>query len=90
MGQLISLRVKANNTWINFVSVYAPPEGDNPDFFLTSKTKLEAMEGDLGLICGDFNTTLNPVIDQYGYTTEPHKNVEQLFINGLTMGNLLM
>ena len=39
---------------------------------------------------GDFNTTLNPVIDQYDYTTDPHKNAEQLFNNGLIMGNLLM
>ena len=72
-GQLISFRVKVNNTWINFVSVYGPPKGDNPDFFLTSKSTLDAMDGDLGLICGDFNTTLNPVIYQYGYTTDPHK-----------------
>ena len=31
------------------------------------------MEGDLGFICGDFNTTLNPLLDQYGYITDPHK-----------------
>ena len=36
-GQLISFRVKINTNWINFVSVYGPPEGDNPDFFLTTK-----------------------------------------------------
>ena len=48
-------------------------EGDNPDFFISSKSTLNAMEGDLGLICWDLNTTLNPVIDQYCYATDPHK-----------------
>ena len=36
-GQLISFRVKVNTSWINFVSVYGPPEGDNPDFFCNIK-----------------------------------------------------
>ena len=33
-GQLLSFRVKVNNTWINCVTVYGPPEGDNSSFFL--------------------------------------------------------
>ena len=72
-GQLLSFRVKVNNTWINCVAVYEPLEGDNSNFFLRTKTTLDNMEGDLGFICGDFNTTLNPLFDQYGYITDPHK-----------------
>ena len=89
-GQLLSFRVKVNNTWINGVTVYGPSEGDNSNFFLNTKTTLDSMEGDLGLICGDFNTTLNPFLDQHGYVTDPHKKVEPLSSNGLTMENYLM
>ena len=31
------------------------------------------MEGDLGILCGDFNTTLDPKNDRYGYGTDNHK-----------------
>ena len=72
-GQLLSFRVKVNNTWLNCVTVYGPPEGDNSNFFLKTKTTLDSMDGDLGFICGDFNNTLNPLLDQYGYITESHK-----------------
>ena len=85
-GQLLSFRVKVNNTWINCVTIYGPPEGDNSDFSLKTKSTLDSMEGDLGLICGDFNTTLNPVLDQYGYVTDPHKKsrstIQQWVDNG--------
>ena len=85
-GQLLSFRVKVNNSWINCVTVYGPPEGDISNFFLTTKTTLDNMDGDLGFICSDFNTTLNPNLDQYGYITDPHKKcretINQWMING--------
>ena len=88
-GQLLSFRVKVNNTWINCVSIYGPPEGDNSDFFLNTKSTLDSMDGDLGLICGDFNTTLNPILDQHGYVTDPHKKsratIKQWIDNGEIM-----
>ena len=31
------------------------------------------MDGDYGLILGDFNTTMDPVKDRYGYLTDNHK-----------------
>ena len=70
---MLSFKVKINNDWINFTSVYAPPEEDNPDFFLKTKGELDTMEGDLGILCGDFNTTLDPKNDRYGYVTDNHK-----------------
>ena len=51
---------------------------------------MDSLEGDLGLIFGDFNTTLNPFLDQHGYVTDPHKKVEPLVPNGLTTGKYLM
>ena len=75
-GQLLSFKVKINNDWINFTSVYALPENDNLEFFLITKEALDEMEGDLGLICGDFNTTLNIKDERYGYTTDTHKKMQ--------------
>ncbi len=67
-------------------TILGPPEGDISNFFLTTKTTLDNMDGDLGFICGDFNTTLNPKLDQYGYITDPHKKcretINQWMING--------
>ena len=44
------------------------------------------MDGDLGLVCGDLNTTLNPDLDQYGYVTDTHKKsratIQQWIDNG--------
>ena len=55
-GQLLSFRVKVNNSWINCVTVYGPPEGDISNFFLTTKTTLDNMDGDLGFICSEPKT----------------------------------
>ena len=63
---------------------------NNPDFFLSSKCTLDAMEGDLGLICCDFNNTLNPEIDQYGYTTDPHKKCRATIQQWVDNGNCVM
>ena len=72
-GQLLSFKVKINNDWINFTSVYTPPEEDNPEFFLNANEEHDTMEGDYGLLYGDFNTTLDPKHDRFGYTTDNHK-----------------
>ena len=49
---------------------------------------MDAIKGELGMIFGDFNTTLNTVIDQYGYTTDPQtRNAEPPSTSGLKMGN---
>ena len=75
-GQLISFQARINVTYVNFVPVYGPPEGDNPNFFLTAKSILDSMDGDYGLILGDFNTTMDPVKDRYGYLTDNHKKAD--------------
>ena len=51
----------------------APSEDDNPDFFLKAKKEFDSTEGDLVIICGDFNTTLDVKIDRFGYTTDNHR-----------------
>ena len=47
------------------------------------------MEGDLGLICGDFNTTLDIKYDQFGYTTGPHKKCRNIINQWTESGELI-
>ena len=42
-------------------------------FALKTRGTLDNMDGDLGFVWGDFNTTLNPNLHQYGYVTDPQK-----------------
>ena len=53
---------------INFTSVYAPPEEDNPEFFLRAKEKINTTECDYGILPGDINSTLDFKYDIFGYT----------------------
>ena len=68
--------------------MYAPPEDDNLEFFLNQEA-LDNMEGDLGLICGDFKTTLNIKDNRFGYTTDSHKKCTHT-INSLIKSNELV
>ena len=72
-GQLLSFKAKINTNWVNFVTIYAPPHDDNPDFLLHAKSIVDSMDGDYGLILGDFNTTMDPDMDRFGYTADNHK-----------------
>ena len=63
---MISFKLKIKNDWVNFTTVYAPPEEDIPDFFLKAKEEFDSIEGDHGIICGDFNTTLDINNDRFG------------------------
>ncbi len=76
-GQLLEFNFKTNNVWVNFVACYNPPDVDDPSFLLEAKSSLDSMQGDLGLILGDLNTTLDPKWDRYGYTQDSHNNQEQ-------------
>ena len=42
-GQLATFQIKANNDSINFSTLYAPQDDDNPDFMLKSKMNLDSM-----------------------------------------------
>ena len=72
-GQLFGLEVRVNNEWVNFVPVYAPPDKDDPGFLINTKTLLDSMSSEQGVILGDFNSTIDPTKDRKGYTTDNHK-----------------
>ena len=46
-GQMFSFKLKINNDCVNFPTVYATPEDDNPEFFLKAKEEFDSIEGDL-------------------------------------------
>ena len=69
--------------------MYAPADDDNPNFMLKAKQALDNMEGDLGLICEDFNTTLGAKYDRFCYTSDSHKKYRCTITNGLGTGELI-
>ena len=52
-GQTLGFKLKVNSEWINVVAIYAPPERDDPNFFMEAKAALDSMEGDNGILLGD-------------------------------------
>ena len=82
---MISFKTKINNDWYNFTTVYAPPDDDNPYLFLKAKGEHDSMDSDLGMICGDFNTTLDLKEERFGYKTYCHKNADIQLTTGLKL-----
>ena len=48
------------------IYIYAP-NSDLPEFFEALRQHIESSEHDHGIVCGDFNLTLNPRLDSYNY-----------------------
>ena len=88
-GQYVSFLVKANKDWINFTTMYAPADEDNPNFMLKAKQALNNMEEDPGLICGDFTTTLDAKYNRFGYTSDTHRKCRSTINNRLETEELL-
>ena len=88
-GQLVSFKAKANNDWVNFTTMYAPSDEDNPHFMLKAKTELDKLDGHLGLMCGDFNTTLDAKYDRFGYTSDTHRKCRSAILNWIDTGELI-
>ena len=56
---------------------------------LKAKQALAIMEGDLGLICGDFNTTLDAKYDRYGYASDTHRKCRSTIQKWFNTGELI-
>ena len=69
--------------------MYALPEEDNPQVMLNAKQALDNMEGDLGIICVDFNTTLDAKHNRFGYTSDSHKKCRCTITKWLETGELM-
>ena len=88
-GQLVSFKAKLNNDWVNFTTMYAPSDEDNPHFMLKAKAEFDKLDGDLGLICGDYNTTLDAKYDRFGYTSDTHRKCRSAILNWIDTGELI-
>ena len=63
-GMLLSFRMKINNKYVRILGSCAPLESDEPEFFYKCKDVLNQAKENHGLILGDLNTILNPILDR--------------------------
>ena len=50
------------------VNIYAPVDQDDPKFFQNLFQEMSKLECDFWLMGGDFNLTLDPMMDQLSHT----------------------
>ena len=60
-----------DQTTLDTLAVYAPSK-DSPEFWENANAIINTGDTPHKLIIGDFNCTLNHIIDQKGYKTDPH------------------
>ena len=63
-GMLVSFRLKIQNETIRILGCYAPSSGDEPEYFVKCKDILNQSNESHGMIIGDLNTTLDPILDR--------------------------
>ena len=66
-----------DNTIYNMVCVYAPRSND-PKYWTELHRKVYTSKGDLQIIIGDFNTTLDPHLDKVNYMTDAHSKTRNV------------
>ena len=71
-GNILKLGVETSDIKIAVIAVYAPSQGQDVDFFLKVRSVQLNCEEPHQLICGDFNTTPDKILDKSGYITDSH------------------
>ena len=71
-GDVLKLGIKTNDTCIAVIAVYAPSHRQDVEFFLQVRRLQLNCDEPHQIICGDFNTTLNKILDKKGYHTDAH------------------
>ena len=67
-GRVVWALVEINTKMLLIVGVYAPPQGDNPDFFKDDVFPiLDDLDYDHVIIGGDWNLGMDESLDYYGY-----------------------
>ena len=79
-GMLVSFLLQINTEQVRILSCYALSAGDEPEFFYQCKDVLNLATEKHGIIVGDFNTTLHPILDRKNDKTYTHKK-SRLVIN---------
>ena len=85
----MSFLVKANNDWVNFTTMYAQVDQENPNFMLKATQAFDNLKGDLGLICGNFNKTLVTKFDRFGYSSDKNRKCCSDILNWIESGELI-
>ena len=78
-GNLLILLIKVCDIDILIVNIYAP-NSDSPDFFESVQAKIEGIDHDHCILCGDFNLVLDPKVDSYNYKSVNNPNARQTLI----------
>ena len=71
-GNILKLGVETNDIKIAVIAVYAPSQGQDVEVFINVRSVQLNCEEPHQLICGDFNTTLDKILDKSGYLTDSH------------------
>ena len=79
-GMLVSFLLQINTELVRILSCYAPLADDKPELFYQCKDVLNLATKKHGLIVGDFNAPLHPILDRKNYKTDTHKK-SRLVIN---------
>ena len=69
--------------------MYAPADEDNPNFMLKTKRALDYIEGDLGFICGNFNTISDAKYDRFRCTSDTHRKCHSTIQNWFETGEFI-
>ena len=87
-GSIISFRLKIQDYAIRILGCYAPSFGDDPDYFINCKEILD-QSTEYGMIVGDLNTTLNPILDRKNYRTDNHKKSRMVINNWISENEMI-
>ena len=86
---LVTFRLKIQNETIRILGCYAPSSGDEPEYFVKCKDILNQSNESHGMIIGDLNTTLDPVLDRKNYKTDNHKKSRLVINNWIEENEIL-
>ena len=72
------------NESIKILVCYAPSAGDEPEYFINCKEILYQSNEDHGMLLGELNTTLDPVLDRKNYKSDNHNKSRMVINNWIT------
>ena len=87
-GMLISFKLIVQNEEIRILGCYAPSSRDDPEFFQQCKEILDQSTETHGILLGDLNTTLDPILDRKNYKTDNHKKSRMVINNWIENNEL--
>ena len=72
-GSALFLTLDINDVIITIGNIYGPPDGDHPKFFEEVFNLACSNQHENLILCGDWNLSLNPDVDQYNYVARDRR-----------------